>query len=100
MKRWVVREGGKPARTVFEVLGATDAASRVEARPATGRTHQIRVHLAHLGHPLFGEPRYAEPPCREHPRHALHLGSLTIDGHVFEAPVPDDLVELATRLGL
>ncbi|MCA9608651.1 MAG: RNA pseudouridine synthase [Myxococcales bacterium] len=99
-RRWVVREGGKPARTDLEVLAATDVASRIEARPATGRTHQIRVHLAHVGHPLYGEPRYADPPCREHPRHALHLGSLSIDGRVFEAPVPDDLVQLAARLGI
>ncbi len=99
-RRWTVRVGGKPARTVFEVLAATDDASRVECRPTTGRTHQLRVHLAHLGHPLFGEPRYADPPCRAHPRHALHLGALVIDGHVFEAPVPEDLLVLMQRLGV
>ncbi|MCB9594906.1 MAG: RNA pseudouridine synthase [Sandaracinaceae bacterium] len=99
LRRWVTRADGKAARTVFEVLDGRDRASLVEARPATGRTHQIRVHLASVGHPLFGEGRYREPACVEHPRHALHVRRIEVDDLAFEAPLPEDLRELATRLG-
>jgi 23S rRNA pseudouridine1911/1915/1917 synthase len=58
----VVGRGGKPALTRYRVvkrLGARAAASIVECRLATGRTHQVRVHLAHLGHPVVGDALYA-----------------------------------------
>ena len=67
----VVRGGGKVARTryrVIETFGAADRpfASLVECRLETGRTHQIRVHLTHLGHPLIGDPAYGR--ARQAPR--------------------------------
>ena len=67
----VLRGGGKPARTNYAVLeryGDSDRpfASLVECRLETGRTHQIRVHLAHIGHPLIGDPAYGR--ARKAPR--------------------------------
>lgn len=54
----VVIEGGKPAQTEYQVLDQVAGASLVELRLLTGRTHQIRVHMAYLGHPLYGDPLY------------------------------------------
>jgi 23S rRNA-/tRNA-specific pseudouridylate synthase len=100
-RRWVVRKGGKEARSEVVPLARTEDASALEVILHTGRTHQARVHLAHLGHPLFGEARYRAPPCVLHPRHALHARRIELaDGRVFTAPIPDDLVALARRLGL
>ena len=72
--------------------------SYLEVRPKTGRTHQIRVHLKHLGHPVICDPLYAKGrPCLFGlTRPALHAFSLAIvlpDGarRIFEAPLPDDL---------
>ena len=72
-KMAVLRVGGKPARThykVIEVFGQT--AALVECRLETGRTHQVRVHLAHIGHPLVGDPVYGRP--RSIPGVMLKLG--------------------------
>jgi 23S rRNA pseudouridine1911/1915/1917 synthase len=65
-KMAVVRGGGKPALTRYTVLDrlAGDAVSLLECRLATGRTHQIRVHLAATGHPLLGDPVYGRPAER------------------------------------
>ncbi|MEQ9073990.1 MAG: RluA family pseudouridine synthase [Sandaracinaceae bacterium] len=99
-RRWVVREGGKPARSTVEVVSVGADAMRVHVTLHTGRTHQARVHLAHVGHPLIGERRYRTPPCELHPRHALHAARVAALGAVFEAPLPEDLRALARRLGL
>lgn len=56
-----VSENGKPSRTVFRLLENFADACLVEASPLTGRTHQIRVHAAHIGHPLVGDMRYGDP---------------------------------------
>jgi len=65
-KRMAVRpEGGKPALTRYRVVKAFgSAAALVECRLATGRTHQIRVHMAAIGHPVVGDPLYGRPPRR------------------------------------
>lgn len=100
-RRWEVGEGGRSARSDVRVLSRAADASLVEVLLRTGRTHQARVHLAHLGHPLFGERRYREPPCTVHSRHALHAWRLTLaDGQRFEAPIPGDLQQLAEKLAL
>lgn len=79
---------------------AQGTAARVELRPRTGRQHQIRVHLAHVGHHLYGEKVHVMPPCREHPRQALHAWRLVFDDVTFEAPLAADLVGLCERLGV
>ncbi len=106
-----VRKDGRPARTGYRTLAARAGISLVELDLATGRTHQIRVHLKHLGHPLVGDPLYGEarwkalpkpvqPTLRDFPRPALHAWRLgfehPMDGRslAFEAPVPPDLREL------
>jgi len=72
----------------------------------TGRTHQIRVHMAHIGHPLLGDAMYAGPMQLGISRQALHAYSLRfihpISGKslAFEAPVPPDMHELLKLLGL
>jgi len=118
-KMAVVREGkGKPAITRYRVQRAfnTDAAF-VQCRLATGRTHQIRVHFAHIGHPLIGDPVYGTRAgrlvARASPagvqiaafrRQALHAFRLGFTHPVekrhleFESPLPADLRELERNL--
>jgi 23S rRNA pseudouridine1911/1915/1917 synthase len=110
-KEMAVRHDGRPARTGYRVLAAASGISLVELDLHTGRTHQIRVHLKHLGHPLVGDPTYGEarwkglprpvhPPLRDFPRPALHAWRLAfqhpVDGRplAFEASVPRDLAAL------
>jgi 23S rRNA pseudouridine1911/1915/1917 synthase len=118
-KMAVVGEGrGRPALTRYRVAQAyRRAAALVECRLATGRTHQIRVHLAHSGHPLIGDPIYGTRAGRAvaqsgplgariaaFPRQALHARLLGFDHPagegrlVFESPLPEDLAELENFL--
>lgn len=53
-----VREDGKPCLTEYEVLRREDGYTKLKLRPVTGRTHQLRVHCAHMGHPILGDPQY------------------------------------------
>jgi len=95
---------GKAARSRFRVHSRSTSHALVEAKLLTGRTHQLRIHLSWLGHPLVGEEWYRESPCGAHPRQALHAWRLVFaDGRrpeVLVAPVAPDLVALAGRLGL
>jgi 23S rRNA pseudouridine1911/1915/1917 synthase len=110
-KEMAVRPGGRPARTHYRTLAAAAGISLLELDLATGRTHQIRVHLKHLGHPLAGDPVYGEArwkglpraqqaALRDFPRPALHAWKLafhhpaTDEPLAFEAPVPPDLEDL------
>lgn len=110
----------RPALTRYERLefyGRTPVvAARVRALPETGRTHQIRVHLASIGHAVVGDPLYgggraprgvgarARAVVEAFPRHALHAASIELrhpdDGRVvsFQAPLPADMRELITAL--
>jgi 23S rRNA pseudouridine1911/1915/1917 synthase len=78
------RAGFPPVRyahTSFRLLARLDNASLVEACPTTGRTHQIRLHLAHTGHPLLGDARYGGPMLHEGqivPHHMLHAAELVL----------------------
>jgi 23S rRNA pseudouridine1911/1915/1917 synthase len=67
---------GKPARTHFEVVERFGIATLLACRLETGRTHQIRVHLASLGHPLVGDPAYGKRSPVPFPRQALHAARL------------------------
>lgn len=90
----ICHETGKPAQTEWRVLRADDAESRVQLFPLTGRSHQLRVHMLSLGHPILGDPFYAEGADRDHPRMMLHSEELRLrhpDGGAgmrFRAPAP------------
>lgn len=82
----VVPEGrGKHAVTDYAVLAAGDGCSLVECRPRTGRTHQLRVHLAHLGHPIRGDAVYGRPRPGEHL--LLHAKSLHLPLYPMRPPL-------------
>ena len=83
---------GKPAQTTYHVLAENDTQSLVKLKPTTGRTHQLRVHLAHLNAPILGDRVYGKPSdCRM----MLHAQKLEItlpsgERKVFEAAIPDE----------
>ncbi|MDD5201060.1 MAG: RluA family pseudouridine synthase [Terrimicrobiaceae bacterium] len=85
---------GREAVTLYRVLAADDGLALIECRPRTGRTHQIRVHLKHLGHPIAGDPVYGRRGRFE--RHLLHAWRLAFDHPrsgerlTFTAPIPPD----------
>lgn len=72
-----VRAGGDAARTVYRVVERLDAATLVALELATGRTHQIRVHMAHLGHPVLGDAQYGGRRVAGLERQALHAWRLS-----------------------
>ena len=77
-KRMAVEEGGRPAKTYYRVLERFGEATLVEAKLATGRTHQIRVHMRHIGHPVCGDPVYGvKNRTRGLGSQALHARQLT-----------------------
>lgn len=76
--RQIVAPDGRPALTRWEALRRAKGETRVRLRPETGRSHQLRVHMAAIGHPILGDPFYAEGEARAFPRLMLHSESLTI----------------------
>ena len=118
-KMAIVRHGGKPALTRYRVLKTFGGAvALVECRLETGRTHQIRVHMTSIGHPLVGDPRYGRgrtAPMKGlteeqrqtltmFPRQALHAFQLgfmhpvTHERHIFYSEFPNDIMELIEDL--
>jgi 23S rRNA pseudouridine1911/1915/1917 synthase len=97
---------GRTAKTEYRVLRSSEQASLVECRLHTGRTHQIRVHLHHLGNPLLGDKIYAPGSAKESPRQMLHAWKLgfrhprTGEWKSFEAPLPDDFTRAIAARGL
>ena len=77
-KQIVDHENGKPAQTEWRVLKASDSESRVRLMPRTGRSHQLRVHMQALGHPILGDPFYADGPARAFDRLMLHSEELRV----------------------
>lgn len=73
--RKIDAEQGKPSLTRYRVLGHAADTSRVELEPVTGRTHQLRVHMAAIGHPILGDALYGEAASA--PRLLLHASSLS-----------------------
>jgi RluA family pseudouridine synthase len=90
---------GKPSETRFKVIKRYQEATLIEARPVTGRTHQIRVHAYALGHPLLGDILYGASETHLIARPALHAHSLTFthpqsgERQTFLAERPQDFVE-------
>lgn len=116
-QRMAVIDGGKPAVTHYRVLERFRSHTHVRVKLETGRTHQIRVHMTHVGYPLVGDPLYAGrfriPPAasptlvqtlREFPRQALHARFLELEHPEtgkrmkWESPLPEDLVWLLSLL--
>jgi RluA family pseudouridine synthase len=81
---------GKEARTGFRVLARGAGATLVEARPFTGRTHQIRVHLLHSGFPIIGDVTYVGDPARRMMLHCRTMAFRTRDGRPVAATAPPD----------
>jgi 23S rRNA pseudouridine1911/1915/1917 synthase len=81
LRRIVVTSLGKPAETGFKPLSKKKGATLVEAKPLTGRTHQIRAHLAHIGHPVMGDPEFDKAPdgAPRPPRMMLHAYRLAFE---------------------
>jgi 23S rRNA pseudouridine1911/1915/1917 synthase len=95
---------GKPARTHYEVVERFGRATLLRCRLETGRTHQIRVHLATLGHPLVGDPAYGKKSPLPFARQALHAARLGLVHPVtraacaWESPLPADFAALLAAL--
>jgi 23S rRNA pseudouridine1911/1915/1917 synthase len=107
--RMAVTARGKPARTRYRVLERFAGATLLAVTLETGRTHQIRVHMHAIGHPLVGDPMYGrrargDDPLARFPRQALHAARLGLvhpaSGRDCEwrSPVPEDLRALLARL--
>ena len=117
----VLTRGGKAARTRWRVAERLGVASRLDVMLDTGRTHQIRVHMAHLGHPVVGDPVYggrgkkllslreaertvAAEVLKCLPRQALHASALELEHPTtgtrltFASPLPEDLERALTLL--
>src|SRR5437764_5825706 len=109
-KRMAVAPGGRRAVTDYEVVEPLRHASLVRCTLRTVRTHQIRVHLKSIGHPIIGDPLYSGPQWRgipdkrlqkaisAFPRQALHAARLVLPAGTFEAPLPEDMRELVAAL--
>ena len=112
--RMAVTHRGKPARTTYRVLERFGRAALVECRLETGRTHQVRVHMASIGHPLIGDPVYGRAGKShgkllkdlDFHRQALHAAELGFTHPVtkrrlsFSSPMPPDMQELLSALGV
>lgn len=115
-KRMAVLDSGKPAVTHFECVERYLGCARVMVKLETGRTHQIRVHMTHIGHALIGDPSYGRrlavlprqvaevPAVAAFKRQALHATRLTLinpgneEEMTFDAPMPADMMHLCAEL--
>jgi 23S rRNA pseudouridine1911/1915/1917 synthase len=102
-RRMAIIEGGREAVTDFRVIERLNGATVLELSLRTGRTHQIRVHLASIGHPIIGDTVYGRPDA-DLGRPALHAMRLRlvhpVDGteRTFDSPLPPELVAARDRL--
>ena len=102
----VLSSRGRAARTEYRVVRSSKQASLVECKLHSGRTHQIRVHLHHLGHPVLGDKIYGPRFAKDFPRQTLHAWKLgfshprTGEWKNFDAPLPDDFNRAITATEL
>lgn len=112
--KMAVVESGKPAVTHYRPEAAYDSCTLLRCRLETGRTHQIRVHMAHIGHPLVGDALYVpgaqrcsvalRPVLQAFPRQALHATALGLihprsgEAMGWHAPLPDDMAALLAAI--
>ena len=93
-KQRISHEEGRPAQTDWLVTARLPDETRVELSPRTGRSHQLRLHMLALGHPILGDPFYAEGAARDYPRLMLHAQTLALhhpgtqEWLSFSAPCP------------
>lgn len=103
-QRMSVTDEGRPAQTEFRVLDSGEAFSLVQCKLHSGRTHQIRVHLHHVGHPVLGDKVYGAKFTKEFSRQMLHAWKLgfthprTNERKLFEAPLPEDFLQAKKKL--
>lgn len=89
-KRWAVKEGGKDSRTHFRVIRRFEASTLIELEPITGRTNQLRIHCAHIGHPIVGDYQRGGGSFKRLCLHACYLK--------FRHPSSNAVVEYESRL--
>jgi 23S rRNA pseudouridine1911/1915/1917 synthase len=95
---------GREAKTEYRAIRSSEEMSLVECKLHSGRTHQIRVHLHHIGHPVLGDKIYAPKLAKNFPRQMLHAWKLGFEHprsrewKKFEAPLPNDFVEALAKL--
>lgn len=90
VRRGVINKSGKQALTAYRVLAGNDLAALIEARPVTGRLHQIRLHLDAIGATVLGDPLYGSETSRSRaPRLALHAHRLA-----FSHPVTGEVIDI------
>ena len=88
----IIHPDGKPSRSLWRSLQVGEAASLIELEPFTGRTHQLRVHMQSLGHPMLGDSLYAPPEVLAmSPRLMLHAKTLGLAHPFTQAPLSFDL---------
>jgi len=102
----VTTKRGRTAKTEYRVVRSNEEASLIECRLHSGRTHQVRVHLHHLGHPVLGDKVYGARLVKNLPRQMLHAWKLafrhpqTGEWKQFQSSVPDDFKEAVARTDL
>ena len=93
---FIVSPSGKPSVTFYKVVKSSDKYSLLELKPITGRTHQLRVHLKYLGHPILGDKVYGDKPADRLYLHAASL-EITLPGgerKTFESPLPKEFEDV------
>ena len=106
IKRCVDFEKGERAVTHYRVLKSADNFSCIKLKLETGRTHQIRVHMSHIGHAVVGDFLYGTEFLGGIERHALHSANITFTHPItkqkmyFEAPLPKDMEKLYETIGI
>ncbi len=88
--RYGIVTGGRSAATEFRLVASSDKFSLVEAKPLTGRTHQIRVHLEHGGMPIIGDPTYSSIPAERMMLHCSEMTFLDAKGRELRVQAPLD----------